>query len=60
MTDMKFFAILFFALAPLLVRAGGDEVVVIYNTRVPESEDCRPILRARRGTFPKIKFTASR
>ena len=27
-----------FALAPLLVRAGGDEVVVIYNTRVPESK----------------------
>ena len=26
------------ALAPLLVRAGGDEVVVIYNTQVPESK----------------------
>jgi uncharacterized protein (TIGR03790 family) len=39
MTDMKFFTILFFALVPLLVHAGGDEVVVIYNTRVPESED---------------------
>ena len=25
-------------LAPLLVRAGGDEVVVIYNSRVPESK----------------------
>ena len=24
--------------APLLTRAGGDEVVVIYNTRVPESK----------------------
>ena len=39
---MKFilirFAILVFALAPLLVRAGGDEVVVIYNSRVPESK----------------------
>ena len=32
-------AILIFAFAPILVRAGGDEVVVIYNTRVPESED---------------------
>jgi uncharacterized protein (TIGR03790 family) len=35
---MKFFAILIFALAPLLVRAGGDEVVVIYNSREPESK----------------------
>jgi len=30
-------AVLLFALAPLLVRANGDEVVVIYNSRVPES-----------------------
>ena len=40
---MKFllirFAALGFALAPFLARAGGDEVVVIYNTRVPESRD---------------------
>jgi hypothetical protein len=28
----------FFALAPLFVRAGGDEVVVIYNKRLPESK----------------------
>ena len=39
---MKFILIrltvLGFALAPLLVRAGGDEVVVIYNTHVPESK----------------------
>jgi uncharacterized protein (TIGR03790 family) len=39
---MKFllirFAVFGFALAPLLVRAGGDEVVVIYNTSVPESK----------------------
>src|SRR5271154_4630817 len=35
---MKFFVILIFALAPLLVRAGGDEVVLIYNSRVPESK----------------------
>jgi uncharacterized protein (TIGR03790 family) len=27
-----------FALAPLFVRAGGDEVVVIYNKHVPESK----------------------
>ena len=27
-----------FALSPLLVRAGGDEVVLIYNSRVPESK----------------------
>jgi uncharacterized protein (TIGR03790 family) len=33
------FAILIFAFAPFLVRAGGDEVVVIYNSRVPESKD---------------------
>ena len=26
-------------LAPLAVRAGGDEVVVLYNTRVPASRD---------------------
>jgi uncharacterized protein (TIGR03790 family) len=31
-------AALLFALAPLLARAGGDEVVVIYNVRVPESK----------------------
>lgn len=39
---MKFFlirlAVLVFALAPWLVRADGDEVVVIYNSRVPESK----------------------
>jgi len=33
------FAALGFALAPFLVRAGGDEVVLIYNKRVPESKD---------------------
>ncbi len=32
------FAILTFAFAPLLVRAGGNEVVVIYNSRLPESK----------------------
>jgi uncharacterized protein (TIGR03790 family) len=32
------FAILIFALSPLLLRAGGDEVVVVYNSRVPESK----------------------
>ena len=26
------------AAAPLLARAGGDEVVVIYNSRMPESK----------------------
>ena len=31
-------AFLGFALAPLLARAGGNEVVVIYNTHVPESK----------------------
>ncbi|HEY4952783.1 MAG TPA: TIGR03790 family protein [Verrucomicrobiae bacterium] len=35
---MKFFAILIFAFAPVLVHAGGDEVLLIYNTRVPESK----------------------
>src|SRR5450631_2683696 len=35
---MRFFAVLFLALAPLLVQAGGDEVVMIYNSRVPESK----------------------
>ena len=32
------FAILTFALAPFLARAGGNEVVVIYNSRLPESK----------------------
>ena len=32
------FAVFIFALAPLPARAGGDEVVVIYNSRVPESK----------------------
>jgi uncharacterized protein (TIGR03790 family) len=31
-------AVLISALAPILVRAGGEEVVVVYNTRVPESK----------------------
>ncbi len=32
------FVFLVFALLPFLVHAGGDEVVVIYNSRVPESK----------------------
>jgi uncharacterized protein (TIGR03790 family) len=32
------FAVFVLALAPLLARAGGDEVVVIYNSRLPESK----------------------
>ena len=32
------FAVLTFALAPFLARAGGGEVVVIYNSRLPESK----------------------
>jgi uncharacterized protein (TIGR03790 family) len=32
------FLILIYALAPVWVHAGGNEVVVIYNTRVPGSE----------------------
>jgi uncharacterized protein (TIGR03790 family) len=43
MTGMKKiwirFTIFIFTLAPILVYAGGDEVVVIYNTRVSGSED---------------------
>ncbi|MGD1089021.1 MAG: TIGR03790 family protein [Verrucomicrobiota bacterium] len=43
MTGMKKiwirFMIFIFTLAPILVYAGGDEVVVIYNTRVAASED---------------------
>src|SRR5271170_3976490 len=42
MNDMKKilirFAVLIFALAPVIVRAGGDEVVLVYNSRVPESK----------------------
>jgi uncharacterized protein (TIGR03790 family) len=33
------FAITALALAPLLARAGGGEVVVIYNSRLPESRE---------------------
>ena len=37
--DMRFFAVLFLALAPFFACAeGGNEVVVIYNSRVPESK----------------------
>src|ERR1700723_2557515 len=32
-------AVYVLALAPILIHAGGDEVVVIYNTRVPGSKD---------------------
>jgi uncharacterized protein (TIGR03790 family) len=35
---MKFFVIFILALAPLFVRAGGDEVVVVFNTQLPESK----------------------
>jgi uncharacterized protein (TIGR03790 family) len=35
---MRFFAALIFVFTPLLARAGGDEVVLIYNSRVPESK----------------------
>jgi uncharacterized protein (TIGR03790 family) len=31
-------AAMVFTLAPLFVRAGGDEVVMVYNTRMPESK----------------------
>jgi uncharacterized protein (TIGR03790 family) len=33
------FAVCALAFTPILIRAGGDEVVVIYNTRVAGSED---------------------
>ena len=32
------FAFFILTLAPLLARAGGNEVVVIYNSRLPESK----------------------
>ena len=32
------FTVFVFALAPLFVRAGGDEVVVVYNKHMPESK----------------------
>jgi uncharacterized protein (TIGR03790 family) len=32
------FALFIFLLTPLFVRAGGEEVVVVYNTRMPESK----------------------
>jgi uncharacterized protein (TIGR03790 family) len=35
---LRQFAVLIFALAPLMARAGGDEVVVVYNSRLPESK----------------------
>jgi len=35
---MKLIATLIFAITPLLVWAGGEEVILIYNTRVPESK----------------------
>ena len=38
MMVLRQFAVLIFALAPLMARAGGDEVVVIYNSRLPESK----------------------
>ena len=34
----KHLIILLLATVPLFVRAGGDEVVVVYNTRLPESK----------------------
>jgi uncharacterized protein (TIGR03790 family) len=38
MIRMKFFLIFIFALAPPHVRAGGDEVVVVFNSRLPDSQ----------------------
>ena len=43
------FAVLIFALAPLLVRAGGDEVILIYNSRVPESREVADYYAQRRN-----------
>ncbi len=39
MKDFIRFALLFFALAPCFARAGGDEVVVIYNAKMASSRD---------------------
>jgi len=36
---MKWIAFLTLALAPFCVRAGGDEVVVVYNKNMPESKN---------------------
>ena len=38
MKNFIYSAVLIFTLAPLFVHAGGDEVVLIYNSRVPESK----------------------
>ena len=37
-SDMKKILPVLLALAPLLVRAGGDEVVVVYNLQMPKSK----------------------
>lgn len=48
--------ILLIMLAPWLVRAGGDEVVVIYNSRVPESKAVAEHYAAARHVPPKQIF----
>jgi uncharacterized protein (TIGR03790 family) len=46
-------AIFAFAFAPLLVFAGGDEVVVVYNSRVPESKAVAEYYAKARHVPPK-------
>src|SRR5665213_376333 len=52
------FARLFFCLllAPALVRAGGDEVVVVYNSRMPASKDVAEHYAAARHVPAKQIF----
>ena len=54
---MKKILLVLLALAPLLVRAGGDEVVVLYNSRVPESKQVAEHYAALRSVPAKQIFS---
>lgn len=57
MTTMKFVRFVFFLLlAPLLVRGGGDEVIVVYNSRVPASKTVAEYYAAARQVPAKQIF----
>ena len=59
MKKIKMMRLVFLAglLAPLLVRAGGDEVAVLYNSRVPESKQVAEHYAALRSVPAKQIFS---
>lgn len=53
---LSYFAVLIFAFTPPWARAGGDEVVVVYNSRLPESKAVADYYAKARQVPPKQVF----